>query len=188
MDVSLLIKTLSFSLFMGSANIQEVPFDGLFEIAFSGEYLTASRVWERTNGFKYSGERIIAKSPNYKGAKIEMEHFKRSAQSINTQSMRAIYKFVGYEAVFQNYYEMRRDLVWLGYSRTFRGAAIRSSYSSDLYGFDKSELIISYQHLLAEKIFIKPTFESSRIGSDKYWKIKISFDYDLKLSKPETVD
>ena len=188
MDVSLLIKTLSFSLFMGSANIPGGPFDRLFEIAFSGELFSASRVWERTNGIEYSGERIIAKSPKYKGAKIEIEHFKRSAQSINTQSMRAIYQFVGYEAVFQNYFELRRDLVWVGFSRTFKGAAFRSSYSSDFSGFDKSELIISYKHLLAEKIFIKPTFESSRIGGDKYWKIKVSFDYDLKFSKPETAD
>jgi len=188
MDVSLFIKTLSFSLFMSSANIEGVPFDRLFEFAFSGEHLSASRVWERTNGIEYSGERIIAKSPKYNGAKIEMEHFKRSAQSINTQSMRAIYQFVGYEAVFQNYFELRRDLVWVGYSRIFKGAAFRVSYSSDFYGFDKSELIISYKHLLAEKIYIKPTFESSRIGADKYWKIKVSFDYDLKFRKPETVD
>ncbi len=188
MDVSLLITTLSFSLFMSSANIEGVPFDRLFEFAFNGELLSASRVWERTNGIEYSGERIIAKSPKYREAKIEMEHFKRSAQSINTQSMRAIYRFVGYEAVFQDYFELRRDLVWVGYSRTFRGAAFRSSYSSDFSGFDKSELIISYKHLLAEKIFIKPTFESSRIGSDKYWKIKVSFDYDLKFADPVTVD
>ena len=188
MDVSLLIKTLSFSLFMGSANIQGGPFDRLFEFAFSGELLSASRVWERTNGIEYSGERIIAKSPKYMGAKIEMEHFKRSAQSINTQSMRDIYQIVGYEAVFQNYFEDRRDLGWLGYSRTFKGASIRFSYSSDFSGFDKSDLIISYKHLLADKIFIKPTFESSRIGSDKYWEIKISFDYDLKFAEAEPAE
>ncbi|MCH7819271.1 MAG: hypothetical protein IIB40_06900 [Candidatus Marinimicrobia bacterium] len=188
MDVSLLIKTLSLSLFMSSANIQGEPYDRLFEFAFRGELFSASRVWERTNGIEYSGERIIAKSPKYRGAKIEMEHFKRSAQSINSQSMRAIYQIVGYEAVFQDYFELRRDMAWVGYSRTFKGAEFRSSFSSDFSGFDKSELIISYKLLLAEKIFIKPTFESSRIGSDKYWRIKISFDYDLEFGKPEAID
>ena len=188
MDVSLLLKTLSLSLFMSSANIQDKPYDRLFEFAFSGELLSASRVWERTNGIEYRGERILAKSPVYKGVKAEIEHFKRSAQSINTQSMRAIYQFVGYEAVFQDYFEDRRDMVWVGYSRLFKGAEFRSSYSSDLSGFDKSELTVSYKHLLAEKIFIKPTFESSRIGSDKYWKIKVSFDYDLNFKKPEAAE
>ncbi len=188
MDVSLLIKTLSLSLFMGSANIQDNPYDRLFEFAFSGKLLSASRVWERTNGIEYSGERIIARSPIYNGTKMEIDHFKRTAQSINTQSVRAIYQIVGYEAVFQDYFELRKDLVWVGYSRSFRGAEIRTSFSSDLSGFDKSELIVTYKLLLAEKIFVKPTFESSRIGSDKYWNIKISFDYDLKLKKPETVD
>ncbi len=188
MDVSLLLKTLSLSLFMSSANIQDKPYDRLFEFAFSGELFSASRVWERTNGIEYRGERILAKSPIYKGVKAEIEHFKRSAQSINTQSMRAIYQFVGYEAVFQDYFEDRRDMVWVGYSRLFKGAEFRSSYSSDLSGFDKSELTVSYKHLLAEKIFIKPTFESSRIGSDKYWKIKVSFDYDLNFKKPEAAE
>ena len=188
MDVSLLIKTLSFALFMGSANIPGHPYDRLFEIGFNGDLLSASRVWERTNGIGYSGERIIAKSPVYKGIKFEMEHFKRSAQSINTQSMRAIYQIVGYEAVFQNFFEDRKDMVWVGYSRNFKGADFRSSFSTDLSGFEKSELILSYKHLLAEKIFIKPTFESSRIGSDKYWKIKVSFDYDLDFKKTKAVD
>ena len=188
MDVSLLIKTLSFSLFMGSANIPGDPYDRLFEFAFSGKLLSASRVWERTNGIENSGERIIAKSPVYNGVKIEMEHFKRTAQSINAQSMRAIYQIVGYEMVFQNYFKDRRDMVWVGYSQAVRGADFRFSYSSDLSGFDKSELTLSYKHLLTEKIFIKPTFESSRIGSNKYWEIKISFDYDLNSGKPEAVD
>ncbi len=188
MDVNLLIKTLSFGLFMSSANIQGNPYDRLFELAFSGELFSASRVWERTNGTEYSGERIIVKSPKFSGAKVEMEHFKRTAQSINTQSMRVIYQIVGYEAVFRDYFKDRKNMIWVGYSRNIKGAEFRSSFSTDLSGFEKSDLTMSYKHLLAEKLFIKPTFESSRVGEDKYWKIKVSFDYDLNFKKPESVD
>ncbi|MCH8288687.1 MAG: hypothetical protein IID12_06240 [Candidatus Marinimicrobia bacterium] len=105
MELSLFIKTLALGIFMSSSNMPGSPYDRVFDLSFQGDLLSASRVWERTNGIEYSGERIYAKSPKWNGALLELEHFRRSAQLINTQSSRLIYQFIGYEIVYFDYFK-----------------------------------------------------------------------------------
>lgn len=185
MGLDLFFKTVALGMFLNSAAIPNNPYDRMIELSFQGELISASRVWERTNGIEYFGERVYLKSPRLKGALVEFEHFKRTAQSINTQSMRAIYQVVGYEALFKDYFEDPKSLLWLGYTGRYNDVEYRLSYSTDFDGFEKSEIAVGYKLLLGNNLFIKPTFENSRIGDLKYWQLKVSFEYDLKLKEVE---
>jgi len=180
MGINLFFKTVALGLFMNSANLPNNPYDRMIELSFQGELISASRVWERTNGIEYSGERVHLKSPKMKGALLEFEHFKRTAQSINTQSIRAIYQIIGYEAVFNDFFEEQKNLLWVGYTGSYRDVQYRFSYSTDFDGFEKSELAVGYKLLLKNNLFIKPIFENSRIEDRKYWQMKVSFEYDLR--------
>ena len=179
MELSLLIKTLALGIFMSSSNMQGSPYDRVFDLSFQGELLSASKVWERTNGIEYSGERIYAKSPKWHGALFELEHFRRTAQSINTQSSRLIYQFIGYEIVYRDYFEDPKSLFWIGHSRKVKNVDVRFSYSSDFSGFDKSDVSIAYKKLVGDKLFVKPSFENSRIGELEFWKLMISLEYEI---------
>ena len=164
---------------MNSSNMQESPYDRVFDLSFQGDLLSASRVWERTNGIEYSGERIYAKSPKWNGVLLELEHFRRTAQSINSQSFRLIYQFIGYEIVYRDYFKDPKNLFWIGHSRKIKNVDVRFSYSSDFSGFEKSDVSIAYKKLVGDKLFIKPLFENSRIGDSEFWKLMISFEYEI---------
>ena len=179
MELSLLIKTLALGIFMNSSNMQGSPYDRVFDLSFQGELLSASKVWERTNGIEYSGERIYAKSPKWHGALFELEHFRRTAQSINSQSSRLIYQFIGYEIVYSDYFKNPKNLFWIGHPRKIKNVDVRFSYSLDFSGFEKSDISIAYKKLVGDKLFIKPTFENSQIGKSKFWKLMISFEYEI---------
>ena len=99
--------------------------------------------------------------------------------------MRAIYQVVGYEALFKDYFEDPKSLLWLGYAGRYNDVEYRLSYSTDFDGFEKSEIAVGYKLLLGNNLFIKPTFENSRIGDLKYWQLKVSFEYDLKPKEVE---
>lgn len=185
MGLDLFFKTVALGLFLNSADMPNNPYDRMIELSFQGELISASRVWERTNGIEYSGERVYLKSPKLKGALVEFEHFKRTAQSINTQSLRAIYQIVGYEAVFMDFFEDQKNLLWLGYAGSHNEVIYRFSYSTNFDGFEKSEIGVGYKLLLGNNLFVKPTFENSKIGDLKYWQMKVSFEYDLKSKEIE---
>ena len=110
MGLDLFLKTVALGLFLNSADVPNNPYDRMIELSFQGELISASRVWERTNGIEYFGERVYLKSPKLKGVLVELEHFKRTAQSINSQSLRAIYQIVGYEAVFKDFFEDQKKM------------------------------------------------------------------------------
>ncbi len=179
MELSLFIKTLALGIFMNSSNMQGSPYDRVFDLSFQGELLSASKVWERTNDVEYSGERIYAKSPKWNGALFELEHFRRTAQSINTQSSRLIYQFIGYEIVYKDYFKDPKSLFWIGHSRRIKNVDVRFSYSSDFSGFEKSDISIAYKKLVGDKLFVKPSFENSRIGDSEFWKLMISLEYEI---------
>ena len=179
MELSLFIKTLALGIFMNSSNMPGSPYDRVFDLSFQGDLLSASRVWERTNGIEYSGERIYAKSPKWNGALLELEHFRRSAQSINTQSSRLIYQFIGYEIVYFDYFKNPKNLFWIGHSRKIKNVDVRFSYSSDFSGFEKSDISIAYKKLVGDKLFVKPSFENSRIENLEFWKLMVSFEYEI---------
>ena len=175
-----MLKILTLSLFLGSANVASTPYDYFSEVGLSSEFYDLSKTIERVNGTQFAGSRFFVRSGS--DLSFQFELFDRESKDINYMSVKSVYKSIGYEFISERndgFKDDHRHLMWVGYNFHKGNSNLRVSYSTDLAGFSKSIVNLKLNGINYKGLTLSPKFESSKVGNKNWWQMQMVAELQL---------